>query len=53
MSNEEHIIKIDPTKSWISLDFDRQNKNLSVRMTIDLSFEDFKDIANNPHLRTQ
>jgi hypothetical protein len=54
MSNEEHIIKIDPTNSFIKLDFDRRKdrKLVGVRMIVDLSFEEFKDIAKNPYLHT-
>lgn len=51
--NEDHIIKIDPTKTWIRLAMERNHDNsLYVKMTIDIPFEEFEDIAKNPYLRT-
>ena len=53
MNSEEHLIKIDPTKSWIRLGMERKSDNsLYVKMTIDVPFEDFQDLANNPFLHT-
>ena len=50
---EEHLIKIDPKKSWITLEMERgRNKKLYVKMTVDIPFEEFHNIANNPFLHT-
>ena len=50
---DEHLIKIDPTKLMIRFGMERKSdKSLYVKMTIDMPFEDFKDIANNPYLNT-
>lgn len=50
--SEEHLIKIDPTKLWITLNMEHNSDKSFVRMTVDIPFEDFQDIADNPYLHT-